>query len=236
MTRRRKWSFRGRLQGWLAAVLAVVVLVTVLPILSLRWVAPPATAFMLAEWGSRGFASAPTYRWVPQAGIAPELALAVVAAEDQRFPEHWGFDLSAIQDALRANRNGGLIRGASTISQQLTKNLFLWRGRSWLRKGLEAWLTPWLELLLPKQRILELYLNLAQFGPGLYGAEAAARYYFGTGAGELTIFQAALLATALPNPEHSRPDRPSSGLRSKQRWIMQQMDQLGTTYLAEIGW
>jgi len=121
----------------------------------------------------------PDWRWRPLAQISPQLALAVVAAEDQRFPSHWGFDVDAIQTALQDRQRGTSRRGASTISQQVAKNLFLWSEASWLRKGLEAGLTSGIELAWGKRRILEMYLNVAEFGDGVYGAEAAAQRFFG---------------------------------------------------------
>jgi monofunctional biosynthetic peptidoglycan transglycosylase len=199
---------------------------------------PPTSAFMvqqLARNVAAGDWRLPAYRWVPADRISPQLALAVIAAEDQRFPTHFGLDLEAIRRAADHNARGGRTRGASTITQQTVKNLFLWPGRSWLRKGLEAWLALWMEALLSKGRILELYLNLAQFGDNIYGAEAASRYYFGVSADHLDAREAALLAAVLPNPVRYRADAPTAYVRSRQDWILTQMRQLGPESLRAIG-
>ena len=164
-----------------------------LAILVLRWVPPPTSAFILLHDGPV------RHEWVPWPEISRELAIAVVAAEDQRFLEHHGFDFAQISSAL-SEQEARRLRGASTISQQVAKNLFLWPGHSWLRKGLEAWLTLWIEALWPKQRILEVYLNFAEFGPGVYGAGAACRLYFGTAPRTLGPKEAARLAAVLPDP------------------------------------
>jgi monofunctional biosynthetic peptidoglycan transglycosylase len=222
-----------RITRWLAWSLIAFILITLLPVLTWRWLPPPSSAVMLAEAISTG--SLPDYRWVPLAQIAPEAALAVVAAEDQKFPEHAGFDFAAIQAALRHNAAGGSLRGASTLTQQVAKNLFLWQGRSWLRKGLEAWFTALLELTWPKRRILEVHLNIAEMGEGTFGVEAASRRFFGQSAAHLGRSQAALLAAVLPNPRRYRVDRPSKDVLERRDWILRQMRQLGgTAYLAEL--
>jgi monofunctional biosynthetic peptidoglycan transglycosylase len=202
-------------------------------VLTLRWVPPPASAVMLHQRAVDGIDYA--YRWVPLREIAPTMALAVVAAEDQKFPDHFGFDLDAIRMALADGARDGPLRGASTISQQVAKNLFLWRGRSWLRKGLEAWFTVLIEVAWPKRRILEVYLNVAELGPGLYGVEAASHRFFATRARDLNANQAALLAAVLPNPVRLRADAPSDYVRRRQRWILWQMERLGgRAFLAPI--
>ena len=202
-----------------------------LQVLLLRWIDPSTSAFMLAwKWQARqtdGPDVALDYRWKPLADIAPELPLALVAAEDQLFPQHGGFDHEAIQSALAGNREGGRIRGASTISQQTAKNLFLWSGRSWPRKGLEAWYTVLLEALLPKRRILELYVNVAEFGDGIYGAEAAAQRFFNKPAARLSHAESARLAAVLPNPKRYSARAPGDYVRSRSAWIERQMRQLG---------
>jgi monofunctional biosynthetic peptidoglycan transglycosylase len=159
-----------------------------------------------------------------QLGSAP--ALAVVAAEDQRFAAHFGLDLVSIRDSIEKAQDGGSLRGASTISQQLAKNLYLWPGRSFARKGLEACLTLLLEMSLPKKRILEIYLNVAEFGPGIYGVAAASHYYFGKPPAHLQDAEAALLAAVLPNPRQLRVDEPSSYVRERQSWILGHMQRL----------
>lgn len=227
----------GRLWRALWAGLFAVLGLTVLPIGALRWLPPPTSAFMIQQGVSNLTAGVwiwPDYRWVPRTRISASVALAVVAAEDQRFPSHFGLDLEAIRHAANHNARGGSVRGASTLTQQTVKNLFLWPGRSWMRKGLEAWLALWMELLLPKGRILELYLNVAQFGDNVYGVEAASQRYFGIPAARLDPAQAALLAAVLPNPVRYRIDTPSAYVRSRQAWILGQMRQLGPDYLSAI--
>lgn len=166
--------------------------------------------------------------WVGMDEISPWVALAVIAAEDQRFPDHWGLDFGAIEKALSHNeRHENRIRGASTISQQTIKNLLLWDGKSWVRKGFEAGLTLVTEAVWTKRRILTVYLNIAEFGDGIFGVEAASQRYFHKPASKLTMAEAALLAAVLPNPVRFRADAPSGYVRSRQAWIMRQMHQLG---------
>jgi monofunctional glycosyltransferase len=159
--------------------------------------------------------------------ISPHVALAVIASEDQQFPFHAGFDFNSIREAVRASEHGKRLRGASTISQQVAKNLFLWNGHSFVRKGLEAYFTVLIETLWPKERILEMYLNVAQFGAGIYGVQAAAARYFHTSASQLSSAQAALLAAVLPNPLRLQVERPSHYLLQRREWILTQMRDLG---------
>jgi monofunctional biosynthetic peptidoglycan transglycosylase len=176
-----------------------------------------------------------SYQWQSYDKIAPSLALAAIAAEDQRFPDHKGFDLQELQDALEEGKAGEGLRGASTISQQVAKNLYLWSGRNFVRKGLEAWFTVLIEWLWSKQRILEMYLNVAQFGDRVFGAEAASQRFLSINANQLSQEESALLAAVLPGPEIYFVDRPSSTVLSRQSWILQQMYQLGgTEYLRKI--
>jgi monofunctional biosynthetic peptidoglycan transglycosylase len=165
--------------------------------------------------------------WVPLEQIAPALRHAVVAAEDNRFCEHYGFDWTALGEVIDDMRAGERPRGASTISMQTSKNLFLWPDRSLVRKGLEAWLTPQMELLWNKQRIIEVYLNIAEMGPGIYGAEAAARHYFATTAADLSAAEAARLAAVLPNPREWSPDPPTDYIVRRERTIGRRIEQLG---------
>ena len=163
------------------------------------------------------------------------MMLAAIAAEDQKFPTHHGFDLEAVQSALSDYEQGGSLRGASTISQQVAKNLYLWPGRSLFRKGLEAWFTVLLETLWSKQRILEVYLNIAQFGDRLFGVEAASQQFFGIAANQLSAEEAALLAAVLPGPEIYQVDQPSTEVLGRQTWILEQMEQLGgVEYLKKL--
>ncbi len=230
---------RGRIARALALLVIAFVAATTLPVLALRWVDPWTSAFMIAARKDAALAgdwrSANRYEWRDFDAIAPHAAMAVIAAEDQLFPFHRGFDLDSIRGALQANANSKRVRGASTISQQVAKNLFLWKERSWLRKGLEAWFTVLIELCWPKQRILEVYLNIAEFGPRLYGAEAAARHFFGRPAAKLTRSQAALLAAVLPNPKRFSVAAPSNYVRRRASWIEAQMRALGgPRYLEQL--
>jgi monofunctional biosynthetic peptidoglycan transglycosylase len=219
---------------WLAravgiALLAFVVF-SVAPVLALRWVHPWTSAFMLeASFAARTEREpyVTRYTWRDLGQISREAPLAVVASEDQRFPFHWGFDFDAIQKAVRNNERGEPIHGASTISQQVAKNLFLWGEQSYLRKGLEAWFTVLIERLWPKQRILEVYLNIAQFGRGIYGVEAAARQFYRKPASRLTSREAAQLAAVLPNPRRLHADAPSPYVEARTDTILAQMRALG---------
>ncbi|MEM9149146.1 MAG: monofunctional biosynthetic peptidoglycan transglycosylase [Cyanobacteria bacterium P01_F01_bin.3] len=210
---------------WLWALSAVLVLL-------LRFVPPITTSFMLQTSLRNGFY---TYQWQPYEQISPNMALAAIAAEDQRFPTHKGFDVDEINAALRDAENGASLRGASTISQQVAKNLFLWPGGGFVRKGVEAWLTALIELMWTKQRILETYLNVAQFSDRTFGVEAASQQFFQISARDLTPDEAALLAAVLPGPELYSIDSPSPAVWSRQSWILTQMDQLGgTAYLQHL--
>jgi monofunctional biosynthetic peptidoglycan transglycosylase len=201
-----------------------VVLASWLPVILMRWLEPPVTAFMLQHRARTG--SDYDYRWKDWGELGSAAALAVMAAEDQKFPDHHGFDIAAIQSALVDGLDGQGLRGASTISQQVAKNLFLWPGRSLVRKAMEAWFTGLIELSWPKRRILEVYLNIAEFGPGVYGVPAASRIYFAKQASQLTNAEAALLAAVLPNPKELRVRQPTAYIRDRQRWIMRHSERL----------
>jgi len=204
---RRRGGARRR--SWLRRILLVLIgVVFVLPvslILLFRFVPPPITPLMLATRVMDGPIS---QRWVPLDAISPNLVRAVIGSEDSKFCSHYGFDLAAIDKALAANASGGNVRGASTISQQTAKNLFLSPNRTWMRKGIEAYLTVLLEGLWPKRRIIETYLNIAEWGPRRFGAEAAAQADFHKPAAKLSLMEAARLATILPNPRNYRADAP----------------------------
>lgn len=200
--------------------------------LLLRWLPPPTTVFMLYRHVQDIFTGqsfqAIDYRWVSQELIADDAFAAVVAAEDQQFFQHHGFDFKAIQASIHGYAEGRHhLRGASTLSQQVAKNLFLTPSKNFLRKGLEAWFTVLLELLWDKQRILETYLNVAEFGDHLFGIEAASQHYFGIPAKRLSRAQAALLAATLPNPIKFKADKPSNYVVRRQYWILRQMHNLG---------
>ena len=204
---------------------------SVAAVLVLRWVRPVTTAFMIESRihavVHREADYRTDYRWVPYRDISANLPIAVVAAEDQKFPIHAGFDFDAIADAIEDGSDGGPARGASTISQQVAKNLFLWPGRSWLRKGIEAYFTVLIETLWPKRRILEVYLNTAEFGPGIFGVGAASQRFFDEPASRLDREQAALLAAVLPAPRRLHADRPSEYVRARAERIESEAARLG---------
>lgn len=227
MKKQRAGKQRNHIGKWIMRLVAIALLLTVLPLLVFRWLPPPTTSFMLqARFGALS-ASAQCnnlkYQWVPVKRISRNMIVAVIASEDQLFSRHWGFDIKAIGQVLE----GGEKRGASTISQQVAKNLFLWPGRSWLRKGLEAYFTAWTELMWDKQRIMEVYLNTAQFGPCTFGVAAAAKQYFSKDVSLLSLNESALLATVLPNPYKMNPGNPSSYMLERAQWIESQVKQLG---------
>lgn len=217
---------------WLKRGLITVVGAWLLGILTFAFLPVPFSAVMVERqvgaWLSGDFGYVAHSDWVSMDDISPQMALAVMAAEDQKFPEHWGFDVAAIEKALSHNeRRPTRIRGASTLSQQTAKNLFLWDGRSWLRKGLEAGLTSGIELVWTKRRILTVYLNIVEFGDGVFGVEEASQRFFNKPAKRLTASEAALLAAVLPNPHRFKANAPSGYVVQRQQWIMRQMRQLG---------
>jgi monofunctional biosynthetic peptidoglycan transglycosylase len=222
MTKRKRKLLQRIARGAGMAAL-VFVLLSSSGVVALRWMAPPTTAFMLLDSSGRERLE---YRWVDAEQIGPSLPYAVIAAEDQKFPEHFGFDLESIRESLGAHGDGEPLRGASTITQQVAKNLFLWSGRSFVRKGLEAYFTVLLEVFLTKDRILEIYLNVAEFGPGIYGVEAAGDIYFAKSAARVSDAEAALLAATLPAPKTLSAARPSAYVRERQQWILTQMRRL----------
>ncbi|HVI53999.1 MAG TPA: monofunctional biosynthetic peptidoglycan transglycosylase [Luteibacter sp.] len=202
-----------------------------LVVLILRFV-PPWTSAMMMERRVEAFVTHEPdfsfrHRWVPWDAVSPQVGLAMVAGEDQKFPFHHGFDIDAIQDAIDASDEGKRLRGASTISQQVAKNLFLWNGRSFIRKGLEAYFTVLIEATWPKRRILEVYMNIVELGNGIYGVGAASDVFYHTTPDRLGAIQAARLAAVLPNPRRFRVDAPSAYVQKRTAWIAQQMEQLG---------
>ncbi len=230
---RRRFRNRLRLRHRTRKLLVRVVvllclqlfLLTAIVVLVFRWVEPPITAFMLQTQPRPGVVAL-EYQWVDRDDIAFDAFAAVLAAEDQRFFRHSGLDFEEIQDAVGDRMRGRKLRGASTISQQVAKNLFLWPGRSFLRKGLEAYFTVLIEWLWPKQRILEVYLNIAEFGSGVYGVQAASVHFFGKPASRLQLDEAALLVAVLPNPKTMRVDAPTDYVRERQAWIIKQAQRL----------
>jgi monofunctional biosynthetic peptidoglycan transglycosylase len=198
--------------AWLAVTLGAVAM--------LRFVDPPTTAVMLLQPGAVGELE---HTWVSRERISWNAARAVIASEDQRFVEHHGIDFVQLDRALADYRDGDNLRGASTITQQVAKNVFLWQGRSFVRKALEAYFAVLIEMCWTKERILEVYLNVAEFGPQVFGVEAASREYFRSNAAKLNATDAALLAAVLPNPLALRVARPSDYVRERQRFIASQV-------------
>jgi monofunctional biosynthetic peptidoglycan transglycosylase len=217
----------SRLLRLIAWTIAICITLSVGAVLAFRWIDPPTSAFMIRERLTNPI----RHRWVDDPNISAHIKVAVIAAEDQNFPVHYGFDLKSINDALEDRQRGKRVRGASTISQQVAKNLFLWPEQSWIRKGLEAYFTVLIETLWPKQRILEVYLNVAEFGRGVFGVGAASDVYFRKRASRLNQHDAALLAAVLPSPKRMRVNAPSNYVRSRQEWILGQMRGLGGTAL-----
>ncbi|HKN02355.1 MAG TPA: monofunctional biosynthetic peptidoglycan transglycosylase [Buttiauxella sp.] len=217
---------------WLLRGLLVLVGIWFAGIILFSFIPVPFSAVMVerqfSAWFSGDFSYVAHSDWVSMDEISPWMGLAVIAAEDQKFPDHWGFDVAAIEKAFAHNeRHENRVRGASTLSQQTAKNLFLWDGRSYVRKGLEAGLTLGMEVVWTKRRILTVYLNIAEFGEGVFGVEAASQRYFHKSANRLTMSEAALLAAVLPNPIRFKANAPSGYVRQRQQWILRQMRQLG---------
>jgi monofunctional biosynthetic peptidoglycan transglycosylase len=229
------FRFLRRMLRILSLAVLLAVTASVLLVLALRWINPPTSAFMLEaryeawthrdEKGARPFVLRQDWRDLKD--ISPQLAIAVVASEDQLFPKHKGFDVVQIRKAMAEAEQGGRTRGASTITQQAAKNLFLWSGHSWFRKGLEVWFTVLIETCWTKQRILEVYLNLIELGRGVYGAQAASKLYFGHDARTLSAAEAAQLAAVLPAPKLMNAAKPGPYVQSRREEIQVQMRQLG---------
>lgn len=217
-------SFKEIVRTGLFYLLLTYLISSIGSCLLLRWIPPLTTMFML----HRHVEDLPSfkaidYRWISAEKISPHAFTAVIAAEDQRFMQHFGFDLDAIQDSIEDYMDGEKLRGASTISQQVAKNLFLTPSKSFMRKGVEVWFTGLLEIFWSKQRIIEVYLNIAEFGDHLYGIEAASQHYFGIPAKQLSRSQAALLAATLPNPIRLKAAEPSNYVLKRRNWILRQM-------------
>ncbi|SDK75675.1 monofunctional biosynthetic peptidoglycan transglycosylase [Microbulbifer yueqingensis] len=225
---KRQLQLGGKIALWLGIAFTAT---SILLVLALRWVDPP-SSMVISAW-ERNSGRQAQHQWRPLEQISPHLQMAVIAAEDQKFRDHFGFDFTSMMKALNEDR--GRIRGASTISQQTAKNLFLWNGRSYVRKALEAWFTLLMEILWSKERILEVYLNVAEFGEGVYGAQAAARNFYGTSAPYITRWQAGRLAAVLPSPRRMSARYPSAYVRNRTATIVRQMRQLGGTgYLRQL--
>jgi monofunctional biosynthetic peptidoglycan transglycosylase len=203
-------------------LLVIILSVTSVQVILFKYVNPPFTPLMLYRLAHR---EGMNYRWKPLSWISPFLQQAVLASEDQRFSDHNGFDFNQINEALQDYAENKPLRGASTISMQVARNLFLWQGRSWMRKALEAYYTLLIELIWNKQRILETYLNVAEWGKGIFGAEAAALHYFRCSSSAVSREQAALLAAVLPNPRKWSPVHPSAFILRRKSFILWYMHQ-----------
>jgi monofunctional biosynthetic peptidoglycan transglycosylase len=231
--RRRRWL------RWLLALPLLMLVASVAQVAALRFVDPAFSAFMLSRqleaWGEGEWSFRIAYDWRDLDEISPNLPLALVASEDQNFAEHFGFDMKAIEKARKNNARGRKVRGGSTISQQTAKNLFLWSGRSYVRKGIEAWYTLLIEVLWPKHRIIEVYANIAEFGDGVYGAQAAARTYFRKDASQLAPSEAARMAAVLPSPRRYSVVKPGPYVQRRSQAIQRQMRYIGgTEYLKRL--
>jgi monofunctional glycosyltransferase len=233
----KKKSIFKRLVWSLVWLVVLCIVFSALSVALLRWINPPFSAFMIetqiAAWTKHDRSYVFRHHWVALNQISPNLPLAVVASEDQKFPAHWGFDVEAIEKAYELNQHSHRVHGASTISQQVAKNLYLWSGRSYFRKGLEAYFTVLIEACWPKRRILEIYLNIAEFGYGTYGAEAASQRFFHKPATQLSRSDAAVLAAVLPNPQLFSAAAPSAYVQKRRDWILGQMQALGGPEMLE---
>jgi len=220
-----------RLTAGIFRILLGLFILSFLLVLILRWMNPPTSMMMTIRQSEAAIIQQKdfriNYRWVNWNQIAPHLPLAIIASEDQNFPIHHGFDIEAITEAVKTRMNGGRLRGASTITQQVAKNLFLWPGKSLLRKGIEAYFTALIEIFWSKRRILEVYMNIAEFGDGIFGAEAACQRYFGKPAVNIRLREASRLAAILPYPKAMNPKRPSAYVSKRAKWIQRQIDQMG---------
>lgn len=216
-------GFLKRLSRRLVMVGLLVFGLSLLMVLPFRWLDPPTTAFMLQDKSGR----VPVlHEWVAWKNVGVASPLAVVASEDQKFAGHFGFDVNSIRASVENYNDGAALRGASTITQQVAKNLYLWSGKSFLRKGIEAYFSILIEVCWSKKRILEIYINTAEFGPGIYGVGAASEVYFGKSPVDLSDAEAALLAAVLPNPTQLRVNNPTVYVRERQTWIIKQMQRL----------
>lgn len=206
----------------LRKLIIIVFILQLIYLIALRWINPPITITQLNNWFSYGLKR----DYIDFDAMSPNIRLAVMASEDQLFPDHNGFDISSIKKALANNKKSKRIRGASTISQQVAKNVFLWQGRSWFRKGLEVYFTFMIELLWSKERILEMYLNVSEMGTGIFGIEAASKKYFKKSASKLTRTEAARIAACLPNPKKYKAEPASPYVSRRTSWILTQMNNL----------
>ena len=237
----KKKSFKQRsvnLFKWVLRIAIIFFVASVLVVFSMRWINPVTSSIMIQRQISSFIHSKfelVKYHWVSYDDVSKYMPIAIVAAEDQNFPNHFGFDFKQIEKAMKQNKKGKRIRGASTISQQVAKNLFLWEGKSFIRKGIEAYFTILIEFLWDKKRILEVHMNIAEFGQNIFGVGMASLAYYKIPPSKLSISQAALLAAVLPNPLRYSVTKPSGYVRGRQRWIISQINSLGgPDYLKDI--
>ena len=241
MANKNKITFSDRIKSILKAALKFILLILILSVVVvflLRWINPVTSSIMIQRQISALFEGDfrfISYKWVSYDNVSPELPIAIVAAEDQNFPNHFGFDFDQIEKALEQHNRGKRLRGASTITQQVAKNLFLWEGKSFIRKGIEAYFTVLIELLWNKKRILEVHLNIAEMGDLIFGAGIASLINFRKTPDKLTRSQAALLTATLPNPKRYSASRPSNYVLRRQAWIIRQVNSLGgKNYLKDL--
>ena len=232
------WQRLVRIFKWILKFAIIFFVSTVLIVFAMRWINPVTSSIMIQRQIStlfHGEFELIKYHWVDYDDVSKFMPIAIVAAEDQNFPNHFGFDFKQIKKALNENKRGRRVRGASTITQQVAKNLFLWEGKSFVRKGIEAYFTLLIELLWDKQRILEVHMNVAEMGNNIFGVGTASLAYYRKSPAKLTKSQAALLAAILPNPNKYSAVKPSGYLRGRQNWIIKQMNSLGgPDYLKDL--
>ncbi len=240
-TSTKKISFGRRISNFFKWILKLAILffvISVLLVFAMRWINPITSSIMIQRQIAGlldGEFELVKYHWVSYDDVSKYMPIAIVAAEDQNFPNHFGFDFKQIEKALKENKRGRRIRGASTITQQVAKNLFLWEGKSFVRKGIEAYFTLLIELLWDKERILEVHMNIAEMGDKIFGVGTASVAYFKIPAAKLSIRQAALLAAVLPNPKKYSAVKPTGYVRGRQNWIVRQINSLGgPEYLKDI--
>lgn len=231
-------SFAQTIARWVGILCGSFLAVTIFVVLYLKWINPPTTSFILQRqytaW-QNGEQLEIKFEWANWSNISPHLKMAAITSEDQRFARHWGLDLNSIQKAIKEYESGQDLRGASTITQQVAKNLFLWPAQSFLRKGMEAYFALLIEFLWSKERILEVYLNIVEFGNGIYGVQAAAQHYFNTNAANISKFYSALMVTALPAPKRYNLGHPSDYMLRRRTWVLRYMDLLGNgQYLEKL--
>jgi len=238
-TLRDETTWFRRFLLWLSHLAISFFAISIFSVLLLRWINPPSTSFMLQRqyqaWENSEESLELRHDWVSWSQISPAIKIAAITSEDQSFARHWGIDLSSIRKAINEYEQGQDLRGASTITQQVAKNLFLWPASSYLRKGIEVYFALLIEILWSKERILEMYLNIVEFGDGIYGVEAAAQHFFDTSAADLSKWQSALMVTALPAPKRYDLAKPSQYMLERRTWVLRYMNFLGNErYLKKL--